>query len=88
MLPDGSDEHYRRGCKTLHDETLGCSEHKWSHDGEEMDVDECICDSDLCNKDMGPIETTSTEKTTTPEGTRLQYMYMYTHTSKNYSKKN
>ena len=57
-----------RGCKPLINETNGCTEHKWFHNEKEMTVDECICDTDLCNTEMGPIVSTSTEKTTTPEG--------------------
>ena len=46
---------------------MGCSEHKFIHDGHEDLVDECVCDTELCNTQVGPIpETTTTEKTTTP----------------------
>ena len=48
---------------------IGCSEHKFGESGEV--VDECICDTELCNKEMGPIpETTTTSPTTTTEGAR------------------
>ena len=48
------------------DKVMGCSQHPFTHDGEEYLVDECVCDTPFCNKEMGPIPTTtSTEKTTT-----------------------
>ena len=63
--------HWQRGCKPLGDETLGCSEHEFSHDGQEITVDECICNSNLCNNEMGPMETSTTPKITTSKGTQF-----------------
>ena len=54
-----------RGCTTLNDQKLGCTERKWNHTGKEILIDECICDDDLCNEDMKQF---STEKTTTIHG--------------------
>ena len=47
-------------------QTIGCSQHKWFHDGKELTVDECICNNNLCNKDIQPIP-----ETTTPKGILL-----------------
>ena len=70
MSTDGEDSTWWRGCKVLNNQTLGCSEHKWfPPDGPAVLVDECVCDKNLCNQDIGPIpETTSTVKTTTTNG--------------------
>ena len=60
---------WRRGCKMLIDQKLGCSQRTWSHDGKETLIDECVCENNLCNAEMSPIpETTSTTKSTTTDG--------------------
>ena len=64
--PDGVEGSWWRGCKALENQTLGCSEHEWLHDGTEMLVHECVCDKNLCNQDTPG--TTSTVKTTTMKG--------------------
>ena len=61
-----SDEHWWRGCKMR--DSIGCSEHKWLHHDHEYLVDECVCDTELCNKDMQPIPSSTTVKTSTPSG--------------------
>jgi hypothetical protein len=54
---------WRRDCKHREaTEPLGCIEHKW-RDGEIV-VDECICNGDFCNTEMGPIPETTTPITT------------------------
>ena len=69
MHENVADDHWWRGCKPNHDEPLGCSEHNFPHDGYDVLVDECVCDTDMCNTEMGPIPTvTSTTTTTTPQG--------------------
>ena len=64
-----SDEHWWRGCKMR--DSIGCSEHKWLHHDHEYLVDECVCDTELCNKDMQPIPSSTTVKSTTPSGKLL-----------------
>ena len=54
---------WRRDCAPKGEEPLGCTEHKF-HDTERV-VDECICDTNLCNREMGPISTTTAPTTTT-----------------------
>ena len=63
-----SDERWWRGCKPNLDHTIGCSEHQFPHHDHEYTVDECVCDTELCNKEMGPLPTSTTSKTTTPSG--------------------
>ena len=53
---------WQRGCKIMVNQTIGCSQHKWFHDGKEQTVDECICKNNLCNKDIQPIPETTTPK--------------------------
>ena len=63
VTEDKSSEIWRRNCKHKSDEEqVGCSEHKWM--GGIMLVDECICEGDLCNRDMGPYTSTSTTAST------------------------
>ena len=38
---------WQRGCKIMVNQTIGCSQHKWFHDGKELTVDECICNNNL-----------------------------------------
>ena len=78
-----AEEKWWRGCKMDLNKTMGCSQHKFVHDNHEFLVDECVCSTELCNKEMGPLpETTSTPKTsTTTSGTRnttvnLQYQIL------------
>ena len=67
---------WQRGCKIGVNQTIGCSQHSWIHEGKELTVDECICKTNLCNEEMQPIpETTSTTKTTTPNGILLNVFY-------------
>ena len=58
---------WSRDCTHNVNKTVGCQKRSWSHDGQETLIDECICDKDLCNKDMEAI-TSTTSKTTTPKG--------------------
>ena len=56
-----------KGSKSYQDVYEMVKEHKWKE--LEIIVDECICDYNLCNSEMGPIpESTTTSKTTTTEG--------------------
>ena len=65
---EGEEPKWVRDCKHDIDNTLGCSQHKWMHDGHETLVDECVCNTDLCNREMQPIpDTTSTTPTTTTD---------------------
>ena len=41
----------------------GCTEHKF-HDSGNV-VDECICDTNLCNREMGQISTSTSPTTIT-----------------------
>ena len=61
---EGEEPKWVRDCKHDIDNTLGCSQHKWMHDGHETLVDECVCNTDLCNREME-----STTKWTTPTTT-------------------
>ena len=58
---------WRRACKYESVVNQGCSQHDFGINGKVIVVDECICDTDECNKEMGPIET-STPETTTNKG--------------------
>ena len=58
---------WSRDCTHNVNKTIGCQKRSWPHDGQETIIDECICDKDLCNKDMEAI-TSSTAKTTTTNG--------------------
>ena len=59
---EGEEEHWWRGCKILPENSeVGCTEHSFNHDGHEYLVDECVCDHDLCNKEMQPIPETTTK---------------------------
>ena len=63
VTEDKSTEIWRRNCKhKSNEEQVGCSEHKWM--GGIILVDECICEGDLCNGDMGPYTSTSTTAST------------------------
>ena len=50
-----------RGCKLNVNKTNECWEHKFMYHEQEYVVDECICDTKLCNKDMSPIPETTTK---------------------------
>ena len=79
VATDGSPEKWRRNCKVVKSSTIfGCSQHDFGVNGNVIVVDECVCDTDLCNKIMGPIpETTSTtQTTTTPSTTTSNLHYM------------
>ena len=73
---EGIEEKWSRDCNFLEPNTtvgLGCDQHKIDSKGHEITVDICFCGSSLCNKEMGPIPTTtpsSTSKvsTTTTKG--------------------
>ena len=56
---DSSEEFWWRGCKPKHEEPLICSEHKYQYHDRDVYIDECLCDTDLCNKDMAPLVTTT-----------------------------
>ena len=65
---DEKEDHWWRGCKSDPDKTIGCTQHPFTHEGHEFVVDECVCDTPDCNEKMGDVTTSSTAKTTTPEG--------------------
>ena len=77
--PDASEGHWWRGCKENVNKTIGCSEHKWYHNDQEYLVDECVCDTRLCNEHMDPIpdKTTSTIKTTTDDRMNIFDLLLY-----------
>ena len=58
---DPSEDHWWRGCKLDLDKVMGCSQHDFTHDGQTYVVDECVCDTPLCNKEMQPIPETTTK---------------------------
>ena len=49
---------WRRTCKPRGESALGCSEHDAFHGL--FKVDECLCQTPLCNENMGTIGSTST----------------------------
>ena len=59
---------WRRDCRPKDGDSMGCTEHKYH--GSEIVVDECMCDTSLCNREMGPIPTSTspTTITTTHQG--------------------
>ena len=59
--PDSEQDHWWRGCKLDLDSVMGCSQHPFTRHGEEYLVDECVCDTPLCNNEMGPIPETTTK---------------------------
>ena len=72
VTTEGIEEQWVRNCNFNKDhDTLGCSQHQFDHEGHNFTVDVCVCGSDLCNTEMGPIPdtTTTTLPTTTNEGT-------------------
>ena len=54
---------WRRNCKPRNGVDLGCRQHSSFHGY--IDVDECICDTSLCNKEMGDLPETTTPSTST-----------------------
>ena len=60
---------WRRDCKYASVVTYGCKQHDFGIDGKVIQVAECVCDGDECNREMGPMESTSTAQTTTNKGT-------------------
>ena len=58
---DHSLERWWKGCNLDLDSKMGCSQHPWTHQGEEYLVDECDCDTPLCNQEMGPMPETTTK---------------------------
>ena len=66
MATDTTEEKYHRDCMVMVNQSIGCSEHTVKLLNREIVVDVCLCNTDLCNKEMGPMpETTSTAKSTT-----------------------
>ena len=65
---DPSEDHWWRGCRPDHGEPLGCTQHNFYHHDHDELVDECVCKEALCNREMGPIETTTKISTTTIKG--------------------
>ena len=66
---DNNTIEWRRNCKPRLGVDLGCRQHEAFHGF--LTVDECLCTSDLCNKDMGimPSETTTPSPVTTSSTT-------------------
>ena len=54
-----SEEFWWRGCKPRHDDPLLCMEHKTEYHDRNVVYDECVCDTNECNRVMGPIVTPS-----------------------------
>ena len=51
---------------------LGCSEHNWPTPDGEIEIYECLCDTDLCNKNTDESSSTATPTTaTTPKSIYL-----------------
>ena len=63
---EGIEEKWSRDCNFLEPNTtvgLGCDQHKIDSKGHEITVDICFCGSSLCNKEMGPMPTTTPSST-------------------------
>ena len=68
LVESGTTRKYRRSCTYASFVNQGCTEKNEYLNGKEMKVDECICDKDECNRNMGEIETSSTIPETTTKG--------------------
>ena len=56
---DSSEDHWWRGCKPRHGDPLTCTEHTRQFHDHDIIFDDCVCDTDLCNKNMGPLVSTT-----------------------------
>ena len=56
---DSSEDHWWRGCKPRHGDLLTCTEHTRQFHDHDIIFDDCVCDTDLCNKNMGPLVSTT-----------------------------
>ena len=70
-------EKWRRDCKYTSVVNLGCHQHELGLYGKTIVVDECICNIDECNRQMGPIETTSHSPETTTKGNLNALLFFY-----------
>ena len=64
MLPhlvhnDSTEDFWWRGCMPRHETPLTCAEHKLEYHDREVIIDQCVCDTALCNKDMGQLVSTT-----------------------------
>ena len=66
---------WRRDCRIKGEEKLGCREHPFPTPDGELDVYECLCDTDLCNKNTDEGSTTAP---TTTKGIFKYLMIMIT----------
>ena len=68
---------WRRDCGPKDGNSMGCTEHKYH--GSDIIVDECMCDTSLCNREMGPIPTSTlpTTMTTTHQGPTPTALFVY-----------
>ena len=68
---------WRRDCRPKDGDSMGCTEHKYH--GSDIVVDECMCDTSLCNREMGPIPTSTspTTITTTHQGPTPIILFVY-----------
>ena len=62
------DSKRRRGCKYVSDmDNLKCETHDFGINGAVLIVEECLCDTEQCNREL-PYIPTSTVETTTDKG--------------------
>ena len=59
---------YRRSCYYTSFVNIGCSQRDEYLNGKAMVVDVCICDTDECNRNMGPIESSTKSPETSTKG--------------------
>ena len=75
-----------RSCKAKHNDQLLCTEHKSMFNDHEVIKDECLCDTDECNRDIGPIVTPTTSTTTIGKKSKIGYTVYLSY--KDYRDKN
>ena len=59
---------YRRSCAYTSFKNIGCSQQNRYLNGKAMVLDICYCDTDECNRKMGPIEPSTESPETSTKG--------------------
>ena len=66
FLVTENDQIWRRDC--VKEDFVGCKKETLNNGTETWEVELCVCNEKFCNEKMGDLPTSSTTKTTTPEG--------------------